>query len=256
MEIEAARINSHIQMPKFMLKRFENENQSFFYYDIKKGFIGSKGHAKTFYTELGYYSEDTERYLSSQIETPFSNLLRIIDCIDFDSESFPISSELDKNVKQFIYALISRSPIMVSGIKKSSEFYRNYLSVQKQHDYAVKKGIELAKELHVFDGFFVTFAINKSPMPFVLPMCGLYNFKYNQIEMAFLPISPHVAIALVENKGITMFAHDHIISMLLIAEHSFALWFNKRAFSAQKETGCGYVISSEKAALEACIKDA
>ena len=32
-------VNSHIQMPRFLLARFENEHHSFFYYDVPKRFM-------------------------------------------------------------------------------------------------------------------------------------------------------------------------------------------------------------------------
>ena len=173
-------MQSHIQMPKCVLKRFENQNERFYYYDVKKGIIGNNGHARSINTEFGYYSQNTEGFLRDYIETPFSELLCQIDRIDFDSVPFSKPSDFDVRVKRFIYALISRSPQMMSGIKKSSFFFQ-LLPDRDQHDYAAAKGIELAEQLNVFGDYFVTFAVNKSTMRFILPMCGLYNFKYNEI---------------------------------------------------------------------------
>ena len=61
-------VNSHIQMPRFLLARFENERHSFFYYDVKKGFIGSNGHAKSMNTEHGYDPDEIEKLSSDEIE--------------------------------------------------------------------------------------------------------------------------------------------------------------------------------------------
>ena len=65
-------INSHIILPKFLLKNFEIDH-SFWYYDID-GYYIAKGYASSFNTEKGYYSEEMEQILNSTVETPFSNL--------------------------------------------------------------------------------------------------------------------------------------------------------------------------------------
>ena len=245
-------MQSHIQMPKCVLKRFENQNERFYYYDVKKGIIGNNGHARSINTEFGYYSQNTEGFLRDYIETPFSELLCQIDRIDFDSVPFSKPSDFDVRVKRFIYALISRSPQMMSGIKKSSFFFQ-LLPDRDQHDYAAAKGIELAEQLNVFGDYFVTFAVNKSTMRFILPMCGLYNFKYNEIDTLFLPVSPWLSIALVKNDGAGLFIRGDEAAMFLISDNNQATWFNKRALSAQKQAGSGYVVSPERAALELCI---
>ena len=69
-------VKSHIQMPKCILKKFQNRNNRLFYYDVKENHIGKNGSANSINTEKGYYSKDTERYLQEKIETPFSKLLR------------------------------------------------------------------------------------------------------------------------------------------------------------------------------------
>ena len=72
-------VNSHIQMPRVLLKRFHNSNNRFFYYDVKKHIIGINGTAKSTNTELDYYSQPTEDYFRDNIETPFGELLTYIE---------------------------------------------------------------------------------------------------------------------------------------------------------------------------------
>jgi len=100
-------IQSHIQMPKLLLKRFHNDNNRFCYYDVKRGFIGTKGTAESTNTELGYYSLATEHYLRDKIETPFGKILAYIDKIDFDQECFHIASDFEQSTRNFIYALMA-----------------------------------------------------------------------------------------------------------------------------------------------------
>lgn len=247
-------INSHIQMPKCVLKRFENKNNNFYYYDVRKGFIGSNGHAKSLNTELGYYSANTEAFLNKNVEKPFSDLLQKIDKIDFSSPSFDMTTEMDGVVKRFIYSLVVRSPQMIEATNRNSVFYQ-FLPLQEQHDYAVEAGLFFADNSGLLDDYFVTFAVNRSQTPFVLPMCGLYNFKINKIGTAFLPISPELSIALVKNNGKELMIKNNMIAMFLITDRNQATRFNKRAFAAQVSAGYGYVISSDKTALEACLND-
>jgi hypothetical protein len=70
----------------------------------------------------------------------------------------------------------------------------------------------------------------------------------------FLPISPHICIALVKNDGANLFIRNGLGVMLLAVDDNQTIWFNKRAFNTQKKTGYGYVVSPERAALEACIE--
>lgn len=48
-------INSHIQMPKCVLRNFADEKQTLFYFDFQKNAV-KLGRAASLNTELGYYS--------------------------------------------------------------------------------------------------------------------------------------------------------------------------------------------------------
>ena len=116
------------------------------------------------------------------------------------------------------------------------------------------EGLRLAGKSGFLDDYFVTFAVNRSQTPFILPMCGLYNFEINGIGTVFLPISPELSIVLVKNEGKELLIKNNIVSMYLVTDSSHATWFNKRAFAVQVKAGYGYVVSSNKVALEECLK--
>jgi len=200
-----------------VLKRFEDDTNRFFYYDVKNRFIGSNGHAKSLNTESFYYSLETEEFLNKYVETPFSELLQIIDKIDFNSESFNGPIEIEKLVKRFIYSLIARSPQMISETSNHSLFFL-LMNPRDQHDYAAQAGIRLAENNNILQDYFVTFAVNKSQTPFILSMYGLYSFSYNRIPTVILPVSPKIAIMLVHSEGRAFFIKDNVVSMLLITE--------------------------------------
>lgn len=70
-------MNSHIQMPKCVLKQFANEDNVLFYYNFKDGHI-AKSSAKYINTEKNYYSDEMEMFFNRNIETPFSKVIEEI----------------------------------------------------------------------------------------------------------------------------------------------------------------------------------
>ena len=167
-------VDSHIQMPRFLLSRFENEHHSFFYYDVSKGFIGTNGHAKTLNTEHGYYPNEIEKLLSDEIEKPFSQILRFIDLLDLEQPSFTMNTIDENNIKQFLISLIVRSPLFIDSIGKNSVFF-DFFSQTDQHAMAILQGMQEAQKLKLFDDYRVTFTVNKTKKPFILPISGLYH---------------------------------------------------------------------------------
>lgn len=236
-------------MPRCVLKRFENECHSFFYYDVTKGIIGSNGHAKTMNTQLGYYSNEVEHYLNDNIEAPFSKVLQFVDQTDFDAPVFQVNNDFSTNVKPFVYALIARDPRLLSQINGNSLFYQ-FLPKQSQHDFAAVEGIRLALENGLLDAYDVTFWVNKTKKPFVLPMCGIYLYKSKDVIHINLPITPQIAITLLESKGLPTLIKNDVISMYLIEEELIINYFNGLAFRTQCNAGWGYVVSPEKNVLE------
>ena len=246
-------VNSHIQMPKCVLKRFENQNHSFYYYDVEKGIIGSNGHAKTTNTQFGYYSEEVEKYLNDNIEAPFAKVLQFVDTTDFDDLGFVISPEFQNNVKNFVYALIARDPSITSKVDEYSIFW-NLLTEQSKHNFAAVKGAELAQEQGFLDSFIVTFSINKTEKPFVLPMCGIYSYMLRDTRHVNLPVSPKMAITLAEQKGMPRLLNDNVVAMYAIEEETIVDRLNGWAFQTQCNAGWGYVVSPEKNVLEELLK--
>ena len=108
-------INSHIVLPKFLLKNFEIDH-SFWYYDIDKDVV-AKGHASSFNTEKGYYSDGVEQTLNSEVETPFSNLLNEYSNSIRGDDEFEMSLNDILCIKRFFYSFLCRNPQMVEIVK-------------------------------------------------------------------------------------------------------------------------------------------
>ena len=132
-----------------------------------------------FPTEKGYYYEEVEKILNDRIEQPFSKLLQYIDEIDFDSNSFILKPGFNETTKQFMNGLLARNPNTFKSAKKNSKYLQLY-GQQAQHDLTVITSINEAVKMGLFDEYYPTFTVNRTEMPFVLPICGFYWYNKNK----------------------------------------------------------------------------
>lgn len=240
-------INSHIVLPKFLLKNFEI-GHSFWYYDIDGRFI-AKGNAASFNTEKGYYSDETEQVLNYAVETPFSKLLKsYIEPILY-ADAFEMSRDDIQLIKRFFYSLISRNPRMVEQVNNSSIFYQ-FLPKKDQHGYAAVAGTVTGVEQDIFKDYEVVFFVNQTEAPFVLPNCGIYDFVLMGVQYLALPISPNILFALAKIIDAENNPHE-LHNRLLLIEETLVKQMNLRAIGRQiKMNAGGRVICSQKEELE------
>lgn len=241
-------VNSHIQMPKCVLRNFMDDQQLLHYYDFQTGTI-KQGRAASLDTELGYYSQDVEDYLRDNVEAPFGRVMAKVKNITKD-DVFEISNTLFDDVRTFLYALMSRSVEMLDAINKSSAFFQ-FLPEQAQHDYAAVQGIELSKQRGLLDDWLITFAVNDSEVPFVLPQLGLYPFGLKFCQSCHnLPISPRTSITLFPNKYIAEFVNNGVVKLLFVADDEIAQKFNNKAFATEKKHNRQRIISDSRKEIE------
>lgn len=168
---------------------------------------------------------------------------------------FSVSDTLFDNVRNFLYSLMSRSPEMIDAVNKSSVFFQ-FLPKQTQHDYAAVTGIELAQKQGLFDNWQVTFMVNDSRVPFVLPQCGFYQFGLRVCEDACLnlPITPKISIVLFHKKHIDKFINGDMVKLFHFSEDETAQTLNERAFLSEQMHNKMRVFSNSKAEIERLSK--
>ena len=251
---EEEKSNSHIQMPKCVLKRFENQHHQYYYYDVEKDSIGNHGHATTINTEQGFYSKEAEMLLSANIEKPFSEVCRRIDKIDINPPRGHIDAQFDYFAKRFIYALFARNPDSIDRINRFP-FFSAFLSSQQLHDIGMMLGLAAEQERDFLAGYGTTVAVNATEVPFILPTCGAYSIHMLGFEHIIMPVSPKKAIAFIEPNGKDSIIHDGIVNPYRIdIEHDIHA-LNIGAFSTQRSYGNGYVVSPRRDALEDAFRD-
>ena len=251
---EPSNVNSHIQMPKLLLRRFHNDKTRFCYYDVKGRFIGTKGTAEATNTEFGYFSIEIEHFLRDKIETPFGKILAYIDGIDFEQEYFPMTPDFEQSTRAFIYSLMSRDPAMVNEMNENS-FFSQFLPTQFRHDYAAINGIALAKQNKLLSEYILTFLVNRTDIPFVLPIAGLYDYNLNGHSVINLPISPKIAICLVHEGYSDRLIHDDgTVSMFMVEFPDVIMRMNNWAFTSQKKRNWGRIICPYRDELDRLMK--
>lgn len=213
--VDGATVASHIQMPKLLLKYFHNQYNQFCYYDVEKKCIGNKGTAKSINTQDGYYDLETEAYLEKEIETPFSRILNYLDKIELEDKStIAIDADIVDIVLKFMYALVVRAPLLHEMLSKDDSVLLP-LSAEERRDYIIRTGMKISKETKFLEGYILSFAFNKTDGSFVLSMDGIYNYTLNGHLVVNLPISPRIAISLIEESYADRIIHeDGSISML------------------------------------------
>ena len=247
-------INSHIQMPKCVLKRFET-NGSFFYYDVINDQIRTNGHAKSLNTNEGFYSNETEGFLDKNIEDPFGKLLLSIDTISSDPPKGSIDSVFDSIAKIFAYALVARNPSSIAHIIRAYQ-YEDDVSQQIKNELGMLFGLISVTESNPFNAYGTTIVENRTDMPFVLPICGVYFSVFNGFEHAILPVSPKKAIVFIEEKGKQTIINNGIVHLYSIIDPSIICSLNINAVKTQCRYKNGYVVCPNKEALKSALRGA
>lgn len=239
-------MNSHIQMPKAILKKFVNEQNFYYKYDAKTHDI-NKGFPKSTYTQEDYYSEDVELFFNQAVESHLNQLHNYIKDIEEKKLPITIDNKIIDIIKDYINLLLIRSENFHNSILNGSIF-SELIPVQNPRDTIISKSLE-SKTINEFvDNLEISFLYNKTKVPFVLPTRGLYQFYYKGIPCFNLPIDPYFGIwARMPNKIIT-----EVNDGLLVIEGQQSDIVNDLNFIAIREQvkdGVGYIVSHDEELL-------
>jgi len=246
-------VDSHIQMPKLLLKQFQNKYNLLCYYDVQNKHVGTKGTAKSINTEFGYYSKETENFLQNEIETPFSKILKYIITLnlnDLSTTDVYFNVDMKEPILDFIYSLIVRAPSFHQMMKESEKMLENYTNHEKR-DFIIKSGLKIAEENNIFNEYIITFMINRTKISFVLSMNGIYNYSFNGHSTINLPLTPNVTISLIhKNYSQRVIHEDGAISMFIIDDPEKIMKMNSVSFLSQIKHNWGYVVCPQRDELD------
>ena len=93
--------------------------------------------------------------------------------------------------------------------------------------------------------------INRTEIPFVLPLMGLYSYGINGHSIINLPILPTCALCLVHKDYAERLIHDDgTISMFMVDDPEQLKKMNLFAFQAQKRRNWGRIICPQREELD------
>lgn len=188
---------SHIQLPRFILKRFMNADGEVFYLDCNDFSIQAKG-PRMLGQEQGYYSSAMEDYLDKNIEDPFGKLVAKVlpfaegkrKCIRLDAESVEVC-------KRYITAAMIRSRLALHVFMKGS-ITAQLFPDQVNHDELVFLGIQNehgASEL--LQSYKLVITVNHTDCMFVVPQNSYFIASSCDMPCVVIPVSPVLAFQLV-----------------------------------------------------------
>ena len=241
-------INSHIRMPKCVLKQFADEKHFVYFWNIETGWI-QKSHAESINTKEDYFSEEVEHFLRDNIETPLGHILNFIKSIDPNIPEFSMDNDKKTVIRRYVCALVARSQLMLVQMSKMSVFAPS-MSVRDLHDVAAVIGIAEAINSQLFEDWEITFMVNHTENTFVLPLCGTYSYAYNGDPMFNVPITPNYAITFMPQAV----AHKYVIGRKMrlfpLVDSERAMQFNMLALSSEQKDGNYGIAANSRQILE------
>lgn len=241
-------MDSHVQMPKLVLRHFANEHGGLYYYDCESKRIKRSGAGKINVIR-DYYSDGVEDILNRTIERLFGKVIEVIETIDYEHPNVLFSKEQEKTIREYARALIVRSPKQHKDISDETVFFSE-LPSQQQHDMATLFGLKYMEDQRFFNNMISTVMVNRTTTPFVLPMIGMYEVSINGERLIIMPVTSKHAILLfskeLSDKVIT--SNGKILFHLVDEER--AKEFNFHAMETEIATNKVAVASGEKKVLE------
>ncbi len=245
-------MNSHIIVPKCVLKKFALDCNGFHKYEVQNDRI-SRGYPKTTFTEKDYYSDTMEELLCISIETPLNRLYEYIEGFKETDILKPIimDAEIVEIVATYVKSLIARNPRLCDMVNEDN-IWTSYMSQQARHDITVFYAMQEKTMDNMFDKFDVSFMINETETPFVLPTRGLFEFCINSIQCMNAPLTPWCAIMLKEKDKAIFNKHLGLNEITIFPKgyDDRVMLINHFAMQRQKDDKIGCVICNKREILE------
>jgi hypothetical protein len=241
-------MQSHIQIPRCVLAEFVNDKKSFYKYNVENGVI-NVGYPKRTFTSENYYSVAMEKELNRDVETPLKTLLELARKLTTMELPIQLNADILIIARTYVKSLVARSPSLFAHVCKNSVFLE-LLTLQNQHDIVVDYAMKNKKLSEFYDRFTMSFMINETQTPFVLPTRGLYEYALKGELCLNVPLNPRCAILFEENKtgNGTLFLQSSIVVMQS-GYDDVVMKMNECAMEKQHQEKLGYVVCQDKSVL-------
>lgn len=235
-------MDSHITLPKCILKQFADEKQSLHCFDVAKKEY-RKARARSFNTEEGHYSDEVELILNKEIETPLGTAISIIKqhC---DEDHIKLKNY--EILKKYMHSLLCRSLEMKQTVKENTIFGQ-FMDPQLLHDWSAIDGLDKAQQDKWWDDYSICLLTCSNGEEFVLPQQGYCDFLCYGQPTIIMPLTPTIACCLyADNNG--RGCQVEMVENFIEKVNSFSL-------EKQIKKGYGCVISSKKEIINNLVKN-
>lgn len=189
-------IDSHIQIPKGVLKHFSEPSGRVFYLDVETGKIGLAG-AGVLGTEHGYYSNEQEAYLNKEVESPLTSLAAKVRAFSKkDKGTLTLRKSEEIVLKKYITAAMARSKLSLDAFLSASITADLCTDQQNHDDIVLFSTMKNGGVAEIFENHFLVVLINKTEENLVVPRNCFYALASNGFECIVAPISPKCALCL------------------------------------------------------------
>ena len=254
-------MKSHICVPKVTLKKFNNSgknNELLYFLDLKNNCICKSTH-KDFLAEEGYYSLDTEKLLSDEIETKMGSLYSRVELAMENEEILPKTiCNLHNMAKKIIAIQSLRNPdytrkhilthfkrLQLKG-RKGAKILAN--EILKQGNY--KQYLNVFFTAYHFDLYRSAILINDTCRDFFLPTMHFFHLPYiaNLGKDLFVVImsSKMAWILMREGDYSKNVKDDYGESVIRLKNPKSIEIFNYGAYKYESAYGVGRIISTQE----------
>ncbi len=219
-------MDSHVQMPKSILKSFEDSKHFLYYVDLSEQDQSIKqGHAKSLNAEKDYYSQSTENYLNQTIETHLYDLRMFI--ANTNNSLCTIPQDIIDKGFIYLFSLLARS----KSLLKNFDFLTPDSFVQTTIPLSIHK--QLLRDTHS-----MSIAKNDTKNTWVLPTGGI--IQINRTDF-ICPLSPSDAL---------YFYNSEVAKSIHVSDDETIERINLNAFRTEYNNDRRYIVSPNRNQLE------
>jgi len=251
-------INSHIQIPKAILRNFSfreyktNENGRIvkrdvvYFLDLNRQVI-QKGNIKSLGTVEGYYSAEMENYLGTYVEGPLGSLMK--DAKQFHQDKIS-KYEIDYNIiKNFARYAFLRSGLVLNKVNKPNAVKSALGALGYNTEKTQEDLLKHPEALQgIFDNYDVNVFENNSAVDLVAPRNCIYDMRHDKSGniIWFIPFSPRLAFVLIDKQD----APAEKGSVFTSNDDQIIRNMNRHALKCEVEANNSFIASQRKQELE------
>ena len=186
-------VDSHVQLPKVILKNFRTGDNLYFLDTNNDEII--RGSARRYNTEFGYYSLFFENYLSNNYESMIEEIIN--NALKFINEEVQTISfkSWDNNINKLFFMSTFRSPKQVEEIRKRSLFAK-FFTEEDLPEQIAYIGEEMNENF--IKGYRPVPIVNRTEKGIVSLKSLVANLYIDGgVEAMVMPLHPKFAVALV-----------------------------------------------------------